>query len=204
MTKKQERERARRRWEKQQKTQALRAERRERTKRITAILGTGVVVAGLVAGLAVALRPEPDPEPAAAQPHAAGCEQPPQPLGTAAKLELPDKATAKAAKAVAGKKAAPAKKAAAAKKAAPAKQAVARKAPAGTLKPSPELAAVIGDGLVARTEVIKKIWDYIKAKGLQDAKDKRAINADDKLRPVFGKPQVTMFELAGIVGKHLS
>ena len=97
MTKKQERERARRRWEKQQKTLALRAERRERTKRIAAILGTGLVVAGLVAGLAVALRPEPDPEPAASQPHAAGCEQPPQPLGTAAKLELPDKATAKAA-----------------------------------------------------------------------------------------------------------
>ncbi|HEX2543308.1 MAG TPA: SWIB/MDM2 domain-containing protein, partial [Ramlibacter sp.] len=58
--------------------------------------------------------------------------------------------------------------------------------------------------LVARTEVIKKIWDYIKAKGLQDARDKRSINADEKLRPVFGKPQVTMFELAGIVGKHLS
>ena len=63
---------------------------------------------------------------------------------------------------------------------------------------------MIGDGLVARTEVIKKLWDYIKANGLQDTRDKRAINADDKLRPVFGKPQVTMFELAGIVGKHLS
>lgn len=97
MTKKQERERARRRWEKQQKTQAVRAQRRERTKRLAAILGTGVVVAGLVAGLAVALRPEPDPEPAAIGKTAAGCDQPPQPLGTAAKLELPDKATAKAA-----------------------------------------------------------------------------------------------------------
>ena len=59
MTKKQERERARRRWEKQQRTQAVRAERRERTKRLLAILGTGVVVAGLVGGLALALRPEP-------------------------------------------------------------------------------------------------------------------------------------------------
>lgn len=106
----------------------------------------------------------------------------------------PYKATAKAAKAVAGKKAAPAKKAAAK---AP------RKTGAG-LKPSPELAAVVGSEPIARTEVIKKIWDYIKAKGLQDAKDKRAINADEKLRPVFGKAQVTMFELAGIVGKHLS
>ena len=109
----------------------------------------------------------------------------------------PYKATAKAAKKVA------AKKAPAARKAAPAKKA-ARAPAAGTLKPSPQLAAVIGDGLVARTEVIKKIWDYIKAQGLQDAKDKRAINADAKLRPVFGKDQVTMFELAGIVGKHLS
>jgi DNA topoisomerase-3 len=107
------------------------------------------------------------------------------------------KASAKAAKTAAGKKAAPAKKAAAKKAAAP------RKTAAG-LKPSPELAAVIGSEPVARTEVIKKLWDYIKAQGLQDQKDKRAINADAKLRPVFGKPQVTMFELAGIVGKHLS
>lgn len=109
------------------------------------------------------------------------------------------KATAKAAKAVA-KKAAPAKNAAPAKKAA---AKTPRKTGAG-LKPSPELAAVIGSEPVARTEVIKKLWDYIKAQGLQDAKDKRSINADDKLRPVFGKNQVTMFELAGIVGKHLS
>ena len=65
------------------------------------------------------------------------------------------------------------------------------------------MAAVIGDGTYARTEVVKKIWDYIKANGLQDAANKRAINADAKLREVFGKDQVTMFELAGIVGKHL-
>ena len=57
--------------------------------------------------------------------------------------------------------------------------------------------------VAARTEVIKKIWDYIKANGLQDATNKRAINADAKLKPVFGKDQVTMFELAGIAGKHL-
>ena len=100
MTKKQERDRARRRWEKQQRTQAVRAEKRERTKRLLAILGTGIVVAGLVGGLALAMRPETEPE-AAADPTsgqtAAGCEQPPQPLGTTAKLELPDKATAKGA-----------------------------------------------------------------------------------------------------------
>ncbi len=105
-------------------------------------------------------------------------------------------------------KAAPAKKAAA-KKAAPAKKAAAPKAPRKTaagagLKPSADLAAVIGAEPVARTQVIKKLWDYIKANGLQDATNKRAINADAKLLPVFGKPQVTMFELAGIVGKHLS
>ncbi|RGE46441.1 DNA topoisomerase III [Comamonas testosteroni] len=73
-----------------------------------------------------------------------------------------------------------------------------------TLTPSAELAAVIGSEQTSRTEVIKKLWDYIKANGLQDAKDKRAINADAKLKPVFGKDQVSMFELAGIVGKHVS
>ena len=82
---------------------------------------------------------------------------------------------------------------------------VARVAKPGTgLKPSDALAAVIGSELVMRTQVIKKLWDYIKAQGLQDATNKRAINADAKLLPVFGKPQVTMFELAGIVGKHVS
>ncbi|WP_213957212.1 DNA topoisomerase III [Variovorax sp. dw_954] len=110
------------------------------------------------------------------------------------------------AKTAASAKTAAAKKAPAAKKAA-AKSAAAPKAPRKTgagLKPSSELAAVIGAEPVARTEVIKKLWDYIKANGLQDAANKRAINADAKLKPVFGKDQVTMFELAGIVGKHLS
>jgi len=95
---------------------------------------------------------------------------------------------------------APARKAAAGKVAAPKAP---RKTGAG-LKPSDALAAVIGAEPVARTEVIKKLWDYIKANSLQDATNKRAINADAKLKPVFGKDQVTMFELAGIVGKHLS
>ena len=105
-----------------------------------------------------------------------------------------------AAKKVAAKKA-PAKTAAAKV----AKPKVARKTTPGTgLKPSEALAAVIGSEPVARTQVIKKLWDYIKAEGLQDAANKRAINADAKLLPVFGKAQVTMFELAGIVGKHLS
>ena len=74
---------------------------------------------------------------------------------------------------------------------------------AAGLKPSDALAAVIGTEAVARPQVIKKLWDYIKANNLQDAANKRAINADAKLLAVFGKPQVTMFELAGIVGKHL-
>jgi DNA topoisomerase-3 len=116
----------------------------------------------------------------------------------------PRKTFTKAAPAAAKKAAAPAK--AAAKKTA-AKKAAAPKAPrkpGAGLKPSDALAAVIGGEPVARTEVIKKLWDYIKANGLQDAANKRAINADAKLKPVFGKDQVTMFELAGIVGKHLT
>ena len=107
----------------------------------------------------------------------------------------------------------PAKKAAAtktaAKKAPAVKAEKAVKAPRKTTPgsgatPSPDLAAVIGTEPVARTEAVKKMWDYIKANGLQDATNKRAINADAKLLAVFGKPQITMFELAGILGKHLS
>jgi DNA topoisomerase-3 len=74
---------------------------------------------------------------------------------------------------------------------------------AAGMQPSGALAAVIGAEPIARTQVIKKLWDYIKANNLQDAANKRAINADAKLLAVFGKPQVTMFELAGIVGRHL-
>ncbi len=107
--------------------------------------------------------------------------------------------------AAAAKAAAPAKKAPAARKAAAKKPDAAKtpRKPSAGLTPSAALAAVIGAEPVARPEVIKKLWDYIKANGLQDAANKRAINADAKLKPVFGKDQVTMFELAGIVGKHL-
>ncbi|MES2243088.1 MAG: DNA topoisomerase III [Pseudomonadota bacterium] len=116
-------------------------------------------------------------------------------------------------KTVAAKTAGPAAKKAAAKKVAAKKAPAAKTAkpkvprvakPGSGLKPSDALAAVIGAEPVARTQVIKKLWDYIKAEGLQDAANKRAINADAKLLAVFGKPQVTMFELAGIVGKHLT
>ena len=110
-------------------------------------------------------------------------------------------ASTPATKKVATKKVA-AKKAPAAKTIKPKVARVAK--PGSGLKPSDALAAVIGAEPVARTQVIKKLWDYIKAEKLQDTTNKRAINADTKLLAVFGKPQVTMFELAGIVGKHLS
>jgi upstream activation factor subunit UAF30 len=119
-------------------------------------------------------------------------------------------ATAKKAPAA---KAAPAKKVTAAKAAAPAKK-VAAKAPAKKravnaafmkpLTPSAALAAVVGAAPLPRTEVVSKLWVYIKKHKLQDATNKRNINSDDKLKAVFGKAQVTMFEMAGLIGKHLS
>ncbi|HYM59963.1 MAG TPA: SWIB/MDM2 domain-containing protein [Thermoanaerobaculia bacterium] len=70
--------------------------------------------------------------------------------------------------------------------------------------PSAELAAVIGPEPAPRSQVTKKVWDYIKAHGLQDQQNKRNINADEKLRKVFGgKDQVTMFEMTKLVNKHL-
>ena len=117
----------------------------------------------------------------------------------AAKKPVAKKAAVKkvAAKKVAAKK--PVAKKPAAKK-------VARKPNAAFMKaltPSAVLAAVIGAAAVPRTEVTKKIWDYIKKHNLQDAKNRRNINADDKLKPLFGKNQVSMFELTKIVSGHL-
>jgi DNA topoisomerase-3 len=110
------------------------------------------------------------------------------------------KGTVKSAAKSATKKAAPAKTAA---RAAPRAKAP-RQASAASLKqPSAALAAVIGQTPLARPQVMKALWDYIKAQGLQDAKDKRLVNADAKLLAVFGKPQANMFELAGLIGKHL-
>jgi upstream activation factor subunit UAF30 len=72
------------------------------------------------------------------------------------------------------------------------------------VQPSAELAAVIGSRPLPRTEVTKKIWDYIKANGLQDQQNRRMINADAKLRPVFGgKSKVSMFEMTKLVNGHL-
>jgi chromatin remodeling complex protein RSC6 len=73
-----------------------------------------------------------------------------------------------------------------------------------TMTPSSDLAAVIGANPVARTEAVKLMWDYIKSNNLQNPLNKRNILADAKLLKVFGKNEVTMFELTGLLGKHLS
>ncbi len=73
------------------------------------------------------------------------------------------------------------------------------------MKPSKELAAVVGDGPMPRTEVTKKLWAYIKKNGLQDQKNRRNINPDEKLGKIFGsKKAVNMFEMTKLVNKHLS
>ena len=110
---------------------------------------------------------------------------------------------AKAAKKKAAKKA-PAKKKVA-KKEAPKKKS-ARKPNAAfmaALNPSSTLAEVIGNKPMPRTEIVKKIWDYIKKNNLQDKKNRRMINADGKLRPLFAKDQISMFDLAKIVSKNV-
>ena len=99
-------------------------------------------------------------------------------------------------------------------KKAPAKKVEGTKAPAAKrapnaaflkpLTPSPLLAAVTGDAPLPRTEVTKKVWEYIKKHDLQDAANRRNINADAKLKPIFGKDQVTMFELTKLVSVQLS
>lgn len=122
-------------------------------------------------------------------------------------------ATAKKApakKAAAPAKAAPAPMVAAeevvavaAEVAAPAKKRTPNAAFMKPLTPSAALAAVVGTAPLPRTEIISKLWVYIKANNLQDAANKRNINADAKLKKVFGKDQVSMFEMAGLIGKHV-
>ena len=96
-----------------------------------------------------------------------------------------------------------AKKSPASKKAPAAKSAGAPTGFNRPLTPSAELAAVIGSEAIPRTEVTKKIWEYIKANSLQDAANKRNISADAKLKPIFGKDQVTMFEMTKLLSVHL-
>jgi len=72
------------------------------------------------------------------------------------------------------------------------------------MQPDAQLAAVVGNSPMPRTEITKKLWAYIKRKGLQDAKNRRQINADENLKPVFGgKSNVSMFEMTKLVNKHI-
>lgn len=122
----------------------------------------------------------------------------------AAKKAAPKKAAVKKA---AAKK--PAAKKPAAKKAAAPKKAKVKRTPNAAfmkaLNPSATLAAVVGNKPLPRTEVVKKVWEYIRKHKLQDAKEKRNINADANLQALFGgKKQASMFELAKYISKHLS
>jgi upstream activation factor subunit UAF30 len=72
------------------------------------------------------------------------------------------------------------------------------------MTPSAQLAQVVGANPAPRTEITKKLWEYIKRKGLQDAKERRMINADENLRPIFKKDKVSMFDMTKLVNKHLS
>jgi upstream activation factor subunit UAF30 len=100
-----------------------------------------------------------------------------------------------------------AKKSSAKKSSAKKKSATKRKPSAAFMKPmtpSAQLSTVVGTAPLPRTEVTKKLWAYIRRKGLQDSKNRRMINADDNLRPVFnGSKQVSMFEMTRLVNKHL-
>lgn len=127
-----------------------------------------------------------------------------------AKKAAPKKSVKKAAPKKAVKKAAPKKavkkvvKKAAPKKAAPKKKRKINPALLKPLTPSAVLSAVIGEKPASRPDIIKKVWDYIKKQGLQDSKNRRMINADDKLKALFGgKSQVSMFDLAKIVSANV-
>ena len=127
----------------------------------------------------------------------------------ATKKKVAKKATKKkAAKKKVAKKATKKKVAKKATKKKVAKKKTKRKPNAAFMKPltpSKELAEVVGSKPLPRTEVVKKLWEYIKKNNLQDAKNRRNINADAKLKPVFGgKKTVSMFEMTKLVSKHLS
>jgi chromatin remodeling complex protein RSC6 len=119
------------------------------------------------------------------------------------------KAATKTAKKAAAKAPAKASKGAAksASKKAGAKKSSGRKPNAAfmaPLTPDATLAEVIGNKPLPRTEIVKKIWEYIKKNNLQDKTNRRMINADEKLRPLFGKDQISMFELAKVVNQHIA
>lgn len=125
---------------------------------------------------------------------------------------------AKASKKAAPKKAAPAKtapaKKAATKSSAAEKTATKKSAAKKTgrqpnaafmapLQPDDTLANVVGSKPLPRTEIVKKVWDYIKKHNLQDKENRRMINADEKTKPLFGKDQISMFDLAKVVNNHI-
>lgn len=130
-------------------------------------------------------------------------------MAKASKKATTKKAAAKKApaKKATAKKAAPKKAATTKKAAAPKKAKTARKPNAAFMKaltPSAALAAVVGNSPLPRTEVVKKLWAYIKKNNLQDSKNRRNINADAKLKEVFGgKTTVSMFDMTKLVSKHL-
>ncbi len=122
-------------------------------------------------------------------------------MATAKKKSSAKKSSSKSAKKSTAKKSS-------AKKAPAKKKSATKRTPSAAfmkpMTPSAQLATVVGTAPLPRTEVTKKLWAYIKRKGLQDSKNRRMINADDNLRPVFGgSKQVSMFEMTRLVNKHL-
>ncbi|MER3465627.1 MAG: hypothetical protein C4329_15660 [Chitinophagaceae bacterium] len=118
---------------------------------------------------------------------------------TSAKKAAPKKASSKGA----AKKTAPAKKAGASKGAAKKSTRKPNAAFMAPLQPNDTLAAVVGNKPLPRTEIVKKVWDHIKKAGLQDKNNRRMINADEKTRALFGKNQISMFDLAKIVNNNI-
>jgi len=123
---------------------------------------------------------------------------------TAKKAPAKKAAAKKAPAKKAAAKKAPAKKAAAKKAKAPAKKRTPNAAFMKAMTPSGSLSAIIGDKPLPRTEVTKKVWEYIKKNDLQDKAKRTMINADAKLKEIFKKAQVSMFEMTKLINSHLS
>ena len=123
---------------------------------------------------------------------------------TAKKAPAKKAAAKKAPAKKAAAKKAPAKKAAAKKAKAPAKKRTPNAAFMKAMTPSGSLSAIIGDKPLPRTEVTKKVWEYIKKNDLQDKAKRTMINADAKLKEIFRKGQVSMFEMTKLINNHLS
>ncbi|HYW08978.1 MAG TPA: SWIB/MDM2 domain-containing protein [Longimicrobium sp.] len=127
-----------------------------------------------------------------------------KPRKTAAKTGAAKKSTAKKSTAKSAGEGAAKPRKTAAKSAAADDSGKPRGGLAQPVKPDEMLAAVVGDKAAPRSEMTKRLWDYIKKNNLQDASNRRMINADDKLRPIFGADQVSMFEMTKLVNKHMA